>query len=70
MTHLLNFITFQIWAMSVLVGAIVSVAAGDTSMMWVAPWIGLIVGVAANEMLPGFVNEGIRIVPENNGRTH
>jgi len=57
-----NFITFQIWALFVFVGAMFSILLWSLLPLIISPWFGCFIGVALNSLLPGYVNEGIRIV--------
>jgi hypothetical protein len=59
--HFVNFITFQIWALGLVVGAVVSVVTGNPLWINVGLWGGLIVGFAANEVAPGNITNGVRI---------
>ena len=58
----LNFITFQIWASVTVLGFIAAAWTGHGALATIAPWVGLVVGVAAEELTPGFVTEGVKIV--------
>jgi hypothetical protein len=58
----LNFITFQIWVSVTALGFIAAVWTGNGGIATIAPWVGLILGVAAEELTPGFLTEGVKIV--------
>lgn len=57
-----NFITFQIWFVFVAAGVIVTAATGSFIPASIAPWIGLLIGVAVNEAMDEYVNAGVRVV--------
>jgi len=61
-TPIWNFITTQVWAVVIAIGLVASVITRSFVPVAFAPWIGLLLGVVANELLSGFVNEGVRIV--------
>lgn len=62
MVKFLNFITTQLWIVISLLGIVVSVATGSLAPLTIAPWVGLFVGVAVNELTPMRQDTGIEIV--------
>lgn len=56
-----NAIAFQIWLSFVLIGIAFSLSSQSFVPATIFPWLGLFIGIATNEILPGFVSEGIKI---------
>jgi len=62
MVKLLNFITFQIWAGISALGLLMALISGNSAPVGIATWVGLILGVAANELTASTNDTGIEIV--------
>jgi len=59
--EILNFITFQIWAGVTIAGFAAAIWTGNGLISTLAPWIGLMLGVAAEELTPGYLTNGVKI---------
>jgi hypothetical protein len=60
-TPLVNFVTFQLWVFGTVCGLVVTLLTGDPFFIVYMPWVGFFVGVVTNELMPGFLSEGLKI---------